>query len=121
MTTQKIIAIVGLILSLALPSALLAGSVNGSDWYSTERGQTTNQIEQVMPVDSAIAQSGIGMDWFDVDNVPLMEHAVGEPSFTADKVTGLGLDLYTKRTSPVGTGSQCLTLTANLDGYVNNC
>ncbi len=121
MTTQKFIATAGLILTLALPSALLAGSVSGTDWYSTETGKTTNQIEQVMPVDSAIAQSGIGMDWYDDGDVALVKHGIYDRSFAADRVIGIGMDWHTEQTTPMGSGGNCLSIAANLNSGVNGC
>jgi len=70
---SKLFALAGLILTLTLPSALLAGSVNGADWYSVEPGKTTNQIEQVIALDSSVARTGIGVDWHDGGEMMFMK------------------------------------------------
>lgn len=121
MTTKKFLAIAGLILTMALPSSLLAGAVNGADWYSTETGKTINQIKQVMLMDSAIARVDIGMDWYDGGDVALVKHSINDRSFAADRVIGIGVDWHTEQTTPIGSGGTCISIAANLNSGVSSC
>jgi len=118
MTTQKLFALAGLILTLTLPSALLAGSVNGADWYSVEPGKTTNQIEQVIALDSSVARTGIGVDWHDGGEMMFMKPGINDRSST-EQVIGIGLDWHSEKAAiPAG---DCLALGDPATGMKSSC
>jgi len=113
MTTHKIILLAGIIFifSLALPGTLLAGAVNGADWHSTELGQTTNIIEQVISPSSTVAYSEIGMDWYSGDRMILDSQEVANHPFSTEKITGIGMDWHSEKSAiPSASEGDCLAL-----------
>lgn len=121
MTTSKLIAIAGLILTLTLPSALI-GSVNGTDWYSAESGNTTNRLERVIPSNSAVARSRIGVDWYDGGEVILLKHGIDNRSFSRNTLTGIGMDWHSEEAPvPANSGAECIPTVATVNTGANNC
>jgi len=121
MTTHKFIALAGLILTLALPVALMAGGVNGSDWYSTEAGKTTNKIELPIPYSTAVARSTIGMDWYDESDIIMTKRSISDRSFSTEAGIGIGMDWHSEQTTPVDSRKDCLSIAGNLNPGVDNC
>jgi len=109
MTTHKIILLAGIILSLALPGVVLAGAVNGADWYSTGSGQTTNAIEMVLPASPTVAATGVGMDWYSGDRLISNHQVVAGTSFSSGNASGIGMDWHSEeRTIPSSSAGECL-------------
>ena len=123
MTTSKFIAIAGLILTLAFPSALLAGSVNGTDWYSEEQGEATNRLERVIPSNPAVARSGIGVDWYyDGGEVTFVKHGIDDHSFSRNTKAGIGMDWHSgEKPGPANSGTECIPTVATVNTGANNC
>jgi len=121
MTTQKIVTIIGFLLVLALPSAVLAGSVSGMDWYSEGTVNTSNSIEQVIPAGAAVAEAGIGLDWYSEKNLATDRGYIRGSISPMDRPIGIGMDWHSEDTpTPFNAKGNCLPV-GSVVSIAGNC
>lgn len=121
MTTRNFFTLIGFLLVLALPSAVLAGSASGMDWYSEGTVNTTNSIEQVIPASSAVAEAEIGLDWYSEKDLAAGRSDIRGSISPTDRPIGIGMDWHSEDTpTPVNTKENCLPA-GSVASIAGNC